>query len=336
MVKLGVIGYGYWGPNIVRNFSGHQDCKVVAVCDKNSVALARVLIQHPNVRLMTEADDIVMSSEIDAVAIVTPVSYHYELAKKALENGKHVFAEKPFTATSAQAEELVELAERKNLQIMVDHTFLFTGAVRKIKQLVDDGTLGPLYYYDSTRVNLGLFQHDVNVLWDLAPHDLSIMDYLVGLEPDLVVATGSAHVNCLEDVAHLTVYFPNNVLAHINVNWLSPVKVRTTLVGGQKKMLVWNDLDPSEKVRVYDKGADVKTELGVHKLLVSYRSGDMWAPKVEELEALQLETRYFLDCVKGSMKPFNDGQAGLRVVRILEAAEQSLKQHKEVAYASVG
>lgn len=335
MIKLGVIGYGYWGPNIVRNFSGHQDCKVVAVCDKNSVALARVLGRHPGVRVTTEVDDIVMSSEIDAVAIVTPVSYHYELAKKALENGKHVFVEKPFTATSAQAEELVELAGRKNLLIMVDHTFLFTGAVRKIKQLVDDGTLGPLYYYDSTRVNLGLFQHDVNVLWDLAPHDLSIMDYLVGLEPDLVVATGSAHVNSLEDVAHLTVYFPNNVLAHINVNWLSPVKVRTTLVGGQKKMLVWNDLDPAEKVRVYDKGADVKTELGVHQLLVSYRSGDMWAPKVEELEALQLETRYFLDCIKDGGKPFNDGQAGLRVVRILEAAEQSLKQHKEVAYASV-
>ena len=178
MIKLGVIGYGYWGPNIVRNFSGHQDCKVVAVCDKNSVALARVLGRHPGVRVTTEVDDIVTSSEIDAVAIVTPVSYHYELAKKALENGKHVFVEKPFTATSAQAEELVELAERKNLLIMVDHTFLFTGAVRKIKQLVDDGTLGPLYYYDSTRVNLGLFQHDVNVLWDLAPHDLSIMDYL--------------------------------------------------------------------------------------------------------------------------------------------------------------
>jgi len=335
MIRLGVIGYGYWGPNIVRNFSGHQDCKVVAVCDKNSVALARVLGRHSGVRVTTESDDIVASPEIDAVAIVTPVLYHYELAKKALENGKHVFVEKPFTATSAQAEELVELAERKNLQIMVDHTFLFTGAVRKIKQLVDDGTLGPLYYYDSTRVNLGLFQHDVNVLWDLAPHDLSIMDYLVGLEPDLVVATGSAHVNCMEDVAHLTVYFPNNVLAHINVNWLSPVKVRTTLVGGQKKMLVWNDLDPAEKVRVYDKGADVKTELGVHQLLISYRSGDMWAPKVEELEALQLETRYFLDCIKDGRKPFNDGQAGLRVVRILEAAEQSLKQHKDVAYASV-
>jgi predicted dehydrogenase len=263
------------------------------------------------------------------------VSWHYDLAKKALENGKHVFVEKPFTATLAQAEELIELAERKNLQIMVDHTFLFTGAVRKVKQLIDEGALGPLYYYDSTRVNLGLFQHDVNVLWDLAPHDLSIMDYLIGLEPELVVATGGAHVNCLEDVAYLTVYFPGNVIAHINVNWLSPVKVRTTLVGGQRKMLVWNDLDPAEKIRVYDKGADVRSEQGVHKLLVSYRSGDMWAPKVEEVEALQLETRYFLDCIMSGTKPFNDGHAGLRVVKILEAAEQSLKRCKEVAYASV-
>ena len=335
MLKLGVIGYGYWGPNIVRNFAGHPDCKVVAVCDKNPAALARVTSRHPGVRVTTEVDDIVCSSEIDAVAIVTPVSWHYSLAKKALENGKHVFVEKPFTATSAEAEELIELAERKNLQIMVDHTFLFTGAVRKMKQLIDEGALGPLYYYDSTRVNLGLFQHDVNVLWDLAPHDLSIMDYLIGLEPELVVATGGAHVNCQEDVAYLTVYFPNNVIAHINVNWLSPVKVRTTLVGGQRKMLVWNDLDPAEKIRVYDKGAEVRTEQGVHQLLVSYRSGDMWAPRVEELEALQLETRYFLDCVTNGTRPFNDGHAGLRVVKILEAAEQSLKRCKEVAYTAM-
>ena len=332
MVKLGVIGYGYWGPNIVRNFSGHQDCKVVSVCDKNPAALARVLGKHQGVRVTTEVDDIVTSPEINAVAIVTPVSHHYALAKKALENGKHVFVEKPFTATSAQAEELIESAERRNLQIMVDHTFLFTGAVKKIKQLVEDGSLGPLYYYDSTRVNLGLFQHDVNVLWDLAPHDLSIMDYLIGMEPELVVATGGAHVNSLENIAYLTVYFPNNVLAHINVNWLSPVKVRTTLVGGQKKMLVWNDLDPAEKIRIYDKGAEVRTEQGVHQALVSYRTGDMWAPRLEEMEALQMETRYFLDCIKNGTRPFNDGHAGLRVVRILEAAEQSLKQHREVAY----
>lgn len=333
MLKMGVIGYGYWGPNIVRNFSGHQDCQVLTVCDKSEAALGRVVSRHPGVGTTTDANDILCSTDIDAVAIVTPVSSHFPLAKKALENGKHVFVEKPFTPTAAEAEELIEIAERKNLQIMVDHTFLFTGAVRKIKQLVDDGMLGPLYYYDSTRVNLGLFQHDVNVLWDLAPHDLAIMDYLLGLEPELVVATGGAHLNELEDVAYLTIYFPNNVIAHINVNWLSPVKVRTTLVGGQRRMLLWDDLDRGEKIRVYDKGADVKTQEGVHKLLVSYRSGDMWAPKVEELEALQLETRYFLDCIKEGVKPFNDGHAGLRVVKILEAAEQSMKQHKEVAYA---
>jgi len=336
MLRIGVIGYGYWGPNIVRNFSSHQDCKVVAVCDKSAAALGRATSRHPGVNVTTDANDILQAADIDAVAIVTPVSWHYSLAKKALENGKHVFVEKPFTATSAEAEELIEIAERNHLQIMVDHTFLFTGAVRKIKQLIDEGALGPLYYYDSTRVNLGLFQHDVNVLWDLAPHDLSIMDYLIGLEPELVVATGGAHVNAMEDVAYLTVYFPNSIIAHINVNWLSPVKVRTTLVGGQRKMLVWNDLDPAEKIKVYDKGAEVRTEQGVHQLLVSYRSGDMWAPRVEELEALQVETRYFLDCVMNGSKPFNDGHAGLRVVKILEAAEESLKRCKEIAFTAAG
>jgi predicted dehydrogenase len=333
MLKLGVIGYGYWGPNVVRNFISHQDCKVVTICDKSSAALARVLAAHPGVRVTTEPEAVLLATDIDAVAIITPVSHHFELAKKALENGKHVFVEKPFTATSSEAEELIELAERRGLQIMVDHTYLFTGAVRKIKQLVDDGTLGRLYYYDSTRVNLGLFQHDVNVLWDLAPHDLAIMDYLIGAEPELVVATGGAHVNNFENIAYLTVYFPDNVLAHINVNWLSPVKVRTTLVGGQKRMLVWNDLDMAEKLRIYDKGAEVKNESGVHAALVSYRTGDMYAPKIEETEALRVETRYFLDCIKNGTKPINDGLAGLRVVRILEAAEQSLNQHKEIVLA---
>ncbi len=333
MLRLGVIGYGYWGPNVVRNFLGHQDCKIVTICDKSSAALARVLAAHPGIRVTTDPDAVLLATDIDAVAIITPVSFHYELAKKALENGKHVFVEKPFTATSAEAEDLIQLAESRRLQIMVDHTFLFTGAVRKIKQLIDDGTLGRLYYYDSTRVNLGLFQHDVNVLWDLAPHDLAIMDYLIGVEPELVVATGGAHVNNLENIAYLTVYFPNNVLAHINVNWLSPVKMRTTLVGGQKRMLVWNDLDLAEKLRIYDKGADVKNEAGMHAALVSYRTGDMYAPKIEETEALKVETRYFLDCVMNGMKPINDGPAGLRVVRILEAAEQSLNQHKEIVLA---
>jgi predicted dehydrogenase len=336
LLKLGVIGYGYWGPNVVRNFSAQPDCTVAAICDKHPPALAQVASRHPSVRVVSDARELMRSTAIDAVAIVTPVSTHYELAKQALLHDKHVFVEKPFTATSAQAEELIELAERRNLQIMVDHTFLFTGAVRKIKELVDEGVLGPLYYYDSTRVNLGLFQHDVNVIWDLGPHDISIVDYLIGLEPDMVAATGGAHLNGLADMAYVTLYFPNGIVAHINVNWLSPVKVRTTLIGGQRKMLVWNDLEPAEKIKVYDKGVDVGTEEGRYRLLVSYRSGDMWAPRVEEGEALQREARYFLDCIDSGTRPFNDGRAGLRVVKILEAADESLKRRSEIIFPSSG
>jgi predicted dehydrogenase len=334
VLKLGVIGYGYWGPNIVRNFAIQPDCRVVAVADPKPSAVQQVTTRHPGVLATSNADDVLRSSEIDAVAIVTPVSTHYDLARRALENGKHVFVEKPFTATSAQAMALIELADRKKLQIMVDHTFLFNGAVRKIKELVDRGDLGPLYYYDSTRVNLGLFQHDVNVIWDLAPHDFSIIDHLIGLEPEHIVATGGAHLNGLADVAYITLCFPNNIIAHVNVNWLSPVKVRTTLVGGQRKMVVWDDLEPGEKVKVYDKGVEVATEQGVRDLLVSYRSGDMWAPRVDHTEALQLEARYFLDCVTSSEQPFNDGRAGLRVVKMLEWADDSLRRRKEVVYAA--
>jgi len=331
MLKLGVVGCGYWGPNVVRNFAIQPDCHVVAICDKNPKVVSQVSSRFPSVNVTSDENNVMRSTEIDAMAIVTPVSTHYALAKRALENGKHVFVEKPFTATTAQAEELIELADRKNLQIMVDHTFLFTGAVRKIKELVDGGALGPLYYYDSTRVNLGLFQHDVNVIWDLAPHDLSILDHLIGAEPELVVAAGGAHLNGMEDMAYLTLYFPHGIIAHINVNWLSPVKVRLTMVGGQRKMLVWNDLEPAEKIKVYDKGADVMTKQAAYERRVSYRSGDMWAPRVEETEALQLEARYFLDCVASGEKPFNDGRAGLRVVRILEAADKSLRRRSEIA-----
>jgi predicted dehydrogenase len=336
MINLGVIGYGYWGPNVVRNFSAQPDCRVATICDKNPPALAQVASRHPSARVISDPRELMTSRDIDAVAIVTPVSTHYELAKQALLHGKHVFVEKPFTATSAQAEELIELADRKGLQIMVDHTFLFTGAVRKIKALIDEGVLGPLYYYDSTRVNLGLFQHDVNVIWDLAPHDISIVDYLIGLEPEMVTATGGAHLNGLADIAYVTLYFPNGIVAHINVNWLSPVKVRTTLIGGQRKMLVWNDLDSAEKIKVYDKGVDVRTNEGRYQLLVSYRSGDMWAPRVEEGEALLREARYFLDCIGSGARPFNDGRAGLRVVKILEAADQSLKRRSEIVLPRSG
>jgi predicted dehydrogenase len=325
VVRVGVIGYGYWGPNIVRNLSALDGCRVLAVCDQRPAALARASKAHPGVTLTTDSADVLTSTEIDAVAVITPVWTHFELAKAALENGKHVFVEKPFTSTSAQAEELIELAAKKNLQIMVDHTFLFSGAVKKIRQLVDDGTLGPLYYFDSTRVNLGLFQHDVSVVWDLAPHDLSVMDYIIGKEPEAVVATGGNHLNELADMAFITVYFPGNITAHINVNWLSPVKIRMTLIGGRDKMLVWNDLEPDEKIKVYDKGVNITSGQGVYDLLVSYRTGDVWAPKVDATEALRSELGYFVKCVAGNEKPMNDGGAGLRVVRLLEAAEQSLK-----------
>ena len=324
-VRVGVIGYGYWGPNIVRNLHGIANCDVVAVCDKNPAALTRAQRAYPGVRVTNDCAEVLRSPDIDAVAVITPVWTHFELAKAALENGKHVFVEKPFTSTSQQAIELIELAEQKNLRIMVDHTFLFSGAVRKIRDLVDDGTLGPLYYYDSTRVNLGLFQHDVSVLWDLAPHDLSIMDHLIVEKPEAVVATGANHLNNLADMAFITVYFRSNLIAHFNVNWLSPVKVRNTLIGGKDKMLVWNDLDPDEKIKVYDKGVEITSGEGVYDLLVSYRSGDVWGPKVDSTEALKVELEYLVECILEGKTPMNDGAAGLRVVRLLEAAEQSLK-----------
>jgi predicted dehydrogenase len=325
MIRIGVIGYGYWGPNIVRNFHTHESAEVVLVCDKNPKAQARLSKVHPSIPFATDEDEILRSPNIDLVAVVTPVWTHFDLAKKALENGKHVFVEKPFTCSVAQAEELIELADRKNLKIMVDHTFLFTGAVKKIRQLVDEDALGDLYYYDSLRVNLGLFQHDVNVIWDLAPHDLSIMDHVIHEKPEAVVATGERHLNGVEDIAFITVYFPKRIIAHINVNWLSPVKVRTTLIGGEKKMLVWNDLEADEKIKVYDKGVSMSNGKGLHELLVSYRSGDMWAPQVEQVEALRAETEYFLKCISENKTPFNDGVNGLRVVRLLEAADTSIR-----------
>jgi predicted dehydrogenase len=330
MIRIGVIGYGYWGPNIVRNLHGQKNIEAVMVCDKSPAALGRVRKAYPEIETVSDPLEILRSPEIDAVAVITPVWTHYELAKMALENGKHVFIEKPFTSNSAQAEELVELAARKKLTIMVDHTFLFTGAVRKIRELTDSGALGDLYYYDSLRVNLGLFQHDVSVIWDLAPHDLSIMDHVIKTEPEAIVATGEKHLNGVEDVAFITVYFPRNVIAHINVNWLSPVKIRTTLIGGQKKMVVWNDLVADEKVRVYDKGVQITSGEGIRDLLVSYRSGDMWAPQLEQLEALHVEMDYFADCVMKNKVPFNDGLAGLRVVRMLEAAEKSIRRRGEL------
>jgi len=332
MVGVGVIGYGYWGPNIVRNFQALAGARVVAICDTNPAALRRAEGINHGTRFVSNPQDLVSMADVDAVAVVSPVWTHFELAKSALEKGKHVFVEKPFTRTVAEAEQLIEIAQKRNLTIMVDHTFLFTGAVRKIRQLIDEGTLGTLYYYDSMRVNLGLFQHDVNVVWDLAPHDLSILDHLIQKHPEGIIATGEQHLNGFEDIAFITIYFPGNVIAHVNVNWLSPVKVRTTLIGGEKRMLVWNDLEADEKIKVYDKGVQMSNGEGVYNLLVSYRTGDMWAPKVDQCEALRSELAYFIDCITRSEVPFNNGEAGLRVVKMLEAAETSLKGKGKAVY----
>jgi predicted dehydrogenase len=331
-MNFGLIGYGYWGPNIARNLTSLKGVHLRAIADISPVALKRANDAYPGVKITSDPSELISSTEIDAVAVVSPVWTHFELAKASLENGKHVFVEKPFTSNSAQAEELIDLAQKKNLKIMVDHTFLFTAAVKKISHLLAEGTLGKLYYYDSTRVNLGLFQHDVNVLWDLAPHDLSIMDHLIQLSPEAIVATGQSHLNGCEDVAYMTLYFPDKIIAHINVNWLSPVKVRTTLIGGEKRMLVWNDLEADEKLRIYDKGVTITNHEGLYELLVSYRSGDMWAPHLEQVEALHQELAYFVDCISIGQEPFNNGCAGLRVVKMLEAASKSLRETGAMVY----
>jgi predicted dehydrogenase len=333
MIQIGVVGAGYWGPNVIRNFMANQRTNVKKVSDLKQDRLTKVKSLYPTIEVTTDFHEIINDASIDAVAICTPVFSHFEIAKAALEAGKHIFIEKPMTSTSAQGEELINIAERKNLVIQVDHTFLYTGAVRKIKELIDSGEIGDLYYFDSVRVNLGLFQHDINVLWDLAPHDISIMDYVLNRPAQSIVATGADHVGKgLEDVAYLTVYYPDNVIAHIHTNWLSPVKIRQTLISGSKKMIVWDDNEPSEKIKVYDKGIEiVDTQDKIYNTLIQYRTGDIHMPKVPQLEALALEADHFADCIEKGEKPMTDGAAGLRVVRILEASEESIKNRgKEI------
>ncbi|MBF0432230.1 MAG: Gfo/Idh/MocA family oxidoreductase [Fibrobacteria bacterium] len=327
MLKIGVIGYGYWGPNIVRNFHNCSNAKVVAVSDKREEVLSKVKVLYPDISVSKDPFELIKSVNVDAVAIVTPVTTHFELAKQALENGKHIFVEKPFTASLSEANILIDLAEKTNLKIMVDHTFLFTGAVQKIKSLIDDGTIGKLYYYDSTRVNLGLFQHDINVIWDLAPHDFSIMDFLLNEKPESLVATGMDHFNHNnENLAYITLYFKSNLIAHFNVNWLSPVKIRSTLIGGEKQMIVWNDLSADEKIKVYDKSVQVENREGIYDLMFNYRVGDMYSPKINHVEALQSETQYFVKCVEQNISPINDGLAGRKVVELLTATDESIKE----------
>jgi len=325
-MKVAVIGAGYWGPNLIRNFLSQDEVENVIACDRDENRLAKMQKAFHGIEISTDYEDVITRADVEIVAIATPVSLHYEIAKKSLLAGKHCWIEKPMTVNSAEAEELIALADQHNLKIFVDHTFIYTGAVRKMKEIITSGRLGELYYFDSVRVNLGLFQHDVNVIWDLAPHDLSIMDYLLESKPLAVSATGSCHVgNGLEDIAYLTVQFENNLIAHFHVNWLAPVKIRKTLIGGTKSMIVYDDTEASEKLKIYDKGIEVTTREGVYDTLVQYRTGDMLSPKIEQTEALSLAAQHFIDCIKNDKKPLTDGTSGLNVVRILEASEVSIK-----------
>jgi predicted dehydrogenase len=334
VIGIGIIGYGYWGPNLVRNFFETPDCTVVSVSDLSRDRLAKIGPRYPTVETTTDYRDLLCDPRVDAVVVATPVSTHFKLGMEALQAGKHVLIEKPMTCDTSEARRLVDEADVRKRILAVDHTFVYTPAVRKIHELVTKGDLGDIYYYDSVRVNLGLFQHDVNVIWDLAVHDLAIMDYLLPVQPVAVSATGISHVpGEPENMAYVTLHFDANVMAHLHVNWLSPVKVRKTLVGGSRKMVSYDDLEPSEKIRVYDKGITLKdvnapadgNGNGTHAMLVGYRSGDVWAPQIALTEALSIEARHFVDCIANNLTPIADGNSGLRVVSMLEAATQSMR-----------
>ena len=325
-MNIAIIGYGYWGPNLVRNFSLVNNCKVKMVSDFRQDRLVIVSKTYPGIKVSTDPDDILLSKEIDAVVIATPVFTHFSLAKKALENGKHVLLEKPMTSTMKEAEELINLANQKGLLLMVDHTFLYTGAVMKMKQLINEKTIGEIQYFDSSRINLGLFQIDVNVLWDLAPHDISILLHLINKKPYSVNATGVSHTkNGIENVAYLTINYSENFIAHFSCSWTSPVKLRTMLIGGDKKMMVFNDLEPSEKIRIYDTGYNYKTDEEKNRLMVDYRTGDVYIPKLESKEALFGMASDFINSIINKTEPLSNSKLGLDVIQILEASQQSIK-----------
>lgn len=332
MIKVGVIGYGYWGPNLVRNFMEAPGSTVVSVCDLRTERLSLVRKRYPSVNVTNSCQGLFADGAIDAIVIASPVSTHFELATAALKAGKHVLVEKPLAANSEQGKRLIDEALRRERILMVDHTFVYTGAVRKIRELIASNTLGDIYYYDAVRINLGLFQHDVNVIWDLAIHDLSIMDYVLPSRAQAVSATGISNIpGQPENVAYITLFFATPQIAHVHVNWLTPVKVRHTLIGGSEKMILYDDLEPSEKVKIYDKGVTLSQNRdAVYELLVSYRSGDMWAPRLDTTEALQRETLHFIDCVEQQKQPITDGLAGLRLVNMVEAAETSLRARGEL------
>jgi predicted dehydrogenase len=326
MLRTAIIGYGYWGPNLCRNFSAIENCSVSHVVDFRQDRLDQVRKLYPSVKTSTLPEDVFSSTDVDAVIIATPVFTHFALAKKALQMGKHVLLEKPMTATVAEAEELINLAEQKNLVLMVDHTFLYTSAVKKMKELIDSGTIGNIKYFDSTRINLGLFQQDVNVLWDLAPHDISILNFLMKETPYSINSTGVSHTkNGIENIAFLTVNYTSDFIAHFNCSWTSPVKLRTLLLGGDKKMLVFNDLEQSEKIKIYDTTYDYKSDEEKKRLLVDYRTGDIFIPKLEIKEALAGMAGDFVSSIMNQKVPVSDALSGFAVVKILEASQKSIK-----------
>src|SRR5436190_4583197 len=326
---IGVIGLGYWGPNLLRNFAENEAAQLRWICDLDEKRLGSMSRRYPMAQTTTDYRAIVNDPTLEAVAVVTPVATHFQIAKELLRAGKHVLLEKPLAATVREAEELIEIAEQNKRTLMVDHTFVYTGAVRKMKEIVSSGELGELLYFDSVRINLGLFQRDINVLWDLAPHDLSIMDYLIDRQPEGLSAIGSCHIEKgIENIAYLIMKFPDDFIAHFHFNWLAPVKIRHTLIAGSRKMVLYDDIEPTEKVRVYDKGVTanrVGDREAEYQTLVSYRTGDVWAPKLDSTEALRYVVAEFLDSIREGRRCLTDGHAGLRIVRILEAAHRSMK-----------
>jgi predicted dehydrogenase len=326
MIGIGVIGYGYWGPNMVRNFADCPATAVKMVCDLRPERLPQVERRYPGVRTTTNPADLIADPAVDAVVLATPVDRHFELTMAALQAGKHVLVEKPMASTSEQASRMIDEAARRRLVLMVDHTFVYTGAVRKMRELTQAGELGDIYYYDSVRINLGIFQHDVNVLWDLAVHDLSIMDFVLQQQPAAVSATGLSHLpGKPENIAYMTMFFDGTLIAHVHANWLAPVKVRRTLLGGSRKMIVFDDLESSEKIKVYDRGISLNpSPENVYQMLIGYRSGDMYAPQLGVSEALGVEAAHFADCIAAGTTPMTGGEAGLRIVRLLEAATESM------------
>lgn len=330
MIRIGVIGCGYWGPNLVRNFNTIEKCEMVMVADLDPQRLNEIKVKYPNLETTTNPTELLSRKNIDAVVIATPVSTHYPLAKEALTNDKHVLIEKPMTCTVEQSQQLIALADERNLTLMVDHTFVYTGAVRTIRDMINSNQLGELYYFDSVRVNLGIFQHDVNVIWDLAPHDFSIMQYLIAEKPVSVQAVGASHIEYsnppLENIAYITVNFESGLIGHFHVNWMTPVKVRKILIGGSKKMIVYDDLEPDEKVKLYDKGVKIDTAEKIYDTLVQYRIGDVHIPVIPQQEALQVECRHFLECIRDQSQPLTSGEDGLQVVKLLTAADRSLQE----------